>query len=353
MIFGKKNSNLMHEKNISHGSSINEKSLKEIVKKHIKYVKSTSPNVHCLTNVVTMQDVANMLLAAGGSAIMAQDIKEMEDITKISSATLINMGVPSDDKIAAYIVAGKTANSIGHPVIFDPVGVGASEYRKKCARNILENVRPDIIRCNQEEAEVLLGFKDTGDDLTNFGKNEIPQYDFSHNERDVLESTKNGELISNGVESSIKLTEAEQEKVAIGLAKKYDAVAFISGSLDVISDGENILKIAGGDARMRKVSGTGCMLSALCTLFAAGEYKSEIKSDNESESKITERKIIEGKKEIEKQENKAKKYFYAAYSAGKVWKSVANNTGAWIDIKGRGIGMYHCMMFDELEKIMG
>lgn len=318
MIFRKKNSGLKHEKNIKNDNVVSDKFLRETVKKHIEYVKSTSPNVHCLTNVVTMQDVANMLLAAGGSAIMAQDIKEMEDITKISSATLINMGVPSDEKIAAYIEAGKAANKLGHPVIFDPVGVGASEYRKKCAGNILENVRPDIIRCNQEEAEVLLGFDNS--DNTESGTAE--------NNR---ENTS-----SNGVESSIKLTGAEQEKTAIGLAKKYDTVAFISGSLDVISDGEHILKKDGGDARMRKVSGTGCMLSALCALFAAGEYMSLSISENE----------------IEKKENKAKKYLYAAYSAGKVWKNVASNTGAWLDIKGRGIGMYHCMMFDELEKVM-
>lgn len=276
----------------------------DIVKKYIGYIKNTAPNVHCLTNVVTMQDVANMLLAAGGSAIMAQDIKEVDEITQITSATLLNMGVPSDEKIAAYIAAGKTANRLGHPVVFDPVGVGASKYRKNCANEILTNVTPDIIRCNQEEAKVLLGL--------------------------------NSEIVSNGVESSIKLTESEQEKTAIALANKFDTIAFISGRLDTISDGNIVLKIDGGDSRMRRVSGTGCMLSALCALCAAGEYMSLSISENE----------------IEKKENKAKKYLYAAYSAGKVWKNVASNTGAWLDIKGRGIGMYHCMMFDELEKVM-
>ena len=117
----------------------------DIVKKYIGYIKNTAPNVHCLTNVVTMQDVANMLLAAGGSAIMAQDIKEVDEITQITSATLLNMGVPSDEKIAAYIAAGKTANRLGHPVVFDPVGVGASKYRKNCANEILTNVTPDIV----------------------------------------------------------------------------------------------------------------------------------------------------------------------------------------------------------------
>lgn len=288
MIISRKNSKTKYEKND--------------VRKYIGYIKNTAPNVHCLTNVVTMQDVANMLLAAGGSAIMAQDINEVEEITQISSATLLNMGVPSDEKIAAYIKAGKYANKLGHPVIFDPVGVGASNYRKKCANEILTNVTPDIIRCNQEEAKILLGFLNVGDD------GEI-----------------NSEIKSNGVESSLKLSENEQEKVAMALAYKYDTVAFISGSLDIISDGKDVLKIDGGDSRMRKVSGTGCMLSALCALFAAGMYVTETDVNS---------------------------YVYAAYSAGKVWKETAKNTGISTDIEGGGIGTYHCLLFDELEKIM-
>lgn len=280
----------------------------DIVKKYIGYVKSTSPNVHCLTNVVTMQDVANMLLVSGGSAIMAQDKKEMEEITQISSATLINMGVPSDEKIAAYIVAGKTANRLGHPVVFDPVGVGASKYRKSCAEEILKNVNPDIIRCNQEEAKVLLGL--------------------------------NREIVSNGVESSIKLTESEHEKTAIALANKFDTIAFISGSLDTISDGNIVLKIDGGDSRMRRVSGTGCMLSAMCALFAAGVYAASETEKNVSYVADDENSIIN------------EKYFYAAYSAGKVWKETAKSTGVLADINGEGIGTYHSMLFDELEKMM-
>lgn len=280
----------------------------DIVKKYIGYIKNTAPNVHCLTNVVTMLDVANMLLAAGGSAIMAQDIKEVEEITQITSATLLNMGVPSDEKIAAYIKAGKYANELGHPVIFDPVGVGASNYRKNCAEEILKNVNPDIIRCNQEEAKVLLGL--------------------------------NSEIVSNGVESSIKLTEREQEKTAIAIANKFDTIAFISGSLDTISDGNIVLKIDGGDSRMRRVSGTGCMLSALCALFAAGVY-----AVSEIEKKAS---------NIEDNENSNfnEKYFYAAYSAGKVWKDTAKSTGVLADINGEGIGTYRSMLFDELEKMM-
>ena len=171
---------------IKSGVIKSKRALENIVNENIGYIKSTAPNVHCLTNVVTMQDVANMLLAAGGSAIMAQDIKEMEEITQITSATLLNMGVPSDEKIAAYIAAGKCANKLGHPVIFDPVGVGASNYRKKCANDILANVYPDIIRCNHEEAKVLLEFKNFGREAKNlfdFEKLNIEEADFSNKER--------------------------------------------------------------------------------------------------------------------------------------------------------------------------
>ena len=85
--------------------------------------------VHCLTNPVTMQSVANVLLAAGGSAVMAQDEQEVEEITAICQATLLNTGVPDERKIRSCILAGKCANRLGHPVVLDPVGAGASKFR--------------------------------------------------------------------------------------------------------------------------------------------------------------------------------------------------------------------------------
>ena len=112
MIFGKKSNDLKGEKSILDGSAISDRQLKAIVKKYIGYVKSTSPNVHCLTNVVTMQDVANMLLVSGGSAIMAQDKKEMEEIVKIcqkagktSKVIFENCYLTDDEKIKAAEIA--------------------------------------------------------------------------------------------------------------------------------------------------------------------------------------------------------------------------------------------------------
>ena len=89
------------------------------------------PRIHCLTNPVTMRDVANILLAADGSAVMARDPDEVEEITSICHGTLLNTGVPDEKIIRACILAGKKANQLGHPVILDPVGAGASTFRRK------------------------------------------------------------------------------------------------------------------------------------------------------------------------------------------------------------------------------
>lgn len=122
-------------------------------------MRQRTPKVHCLTNPVTMQDVANVLLAAGGSAVMAQDAAEVEEITALCDATLLNTGVPSLEKFRACTLAGVRANGLGHPVVLDPVGAGASAFRRSQLGALLEQVRPTIIRCNQEEAAALLGLR--------------------------------------------------------------------------------------------------------------------------------------------------------------------------------------------------
>ena len=116
------------------------------------------PKIHCLTNPVTMNDVANILLAAGGSAVMAQDEQEAAEITTFCQGTLLNTGVPDEAKIRACILAGKRANQLGHPVVLDPVGVGGSSFRRRELRKLLDHVHPAVVRCNQEEAAVLCSF---------------------------------------------------------------------------------------------------------------------------------------------------------------------------------------------------
>lgn len=247
-------------------------------------LQKAAPKVHCLTNPVSMQDVANVLLAAGGSAIMAQDPEEVQEITALCRATLLNTGVPDREKFRACALAGKRANELGRPVVLDPVGAGASRFRKKNIELLLKEVHPAVIRCNQEEAYTLL-----------------------HMEHEI----------SGGVESAVSVGQEEQEKLAVRLARAYGCTAFISGGTDVISDGEQFRILSGGERRMARLTGSGCMLSALCALFCGAGLKP----------------------------------YEAACSAGAVWKESSRIAGERADRTGGGIGSFHMYLLDALEQL--
>lgn len=251
-------------------------------------IRRKAPKIHCLTNPVTMQDVANLLLAAGGSAVMGQDEKEVAEITSFCQGTLLNTGVPDDAKINACILAGKKANALGHPVVLDPVGVGASIFRQDALRKLLGQVHPDLIRCNQEEAAVLCSL---------FSDSTSPH---SH----------------GGVESALHLTEADVCSTATQTAKLFRTTVLITGAEDVVSDGENTQLLTGGDSRICHITGGGCMLSALCTLFLCATASP----------------------------------FDAACAAGTLWREVAYCAGQQTDAVHGGIGTFHTQLFDVLER---
>lgn len=204
-------------------------------------IRRKAPKIHCLTNPVTMQDVANLLLAAGGSAVMGQNEKEVAEITGFCQGTLLNTGVPDEAKINACILAGKKANELKHPVVLDPVGIGASTFRQKAIKNLLAQVHPDLIRCNQEEAAVLCAL---------FSDSVTPG---SH----------------GGVESALHLTESDVCPTAKQTANLFQTTVLITGAMDVVSDGENTQFLTGGDSRICRITGGGCMLSALALYSCA------------------------------------------------------------------------------------
>lgn len=137
-------------------------------------VAETHLLVHCITNYVTVNDCANVLLAAGASPIMADDIAEVEDITSLCSALVINIGTLNERTVRSMVAAGRKANSLGRPVVFDPVGVGASALRNETAARLLREVRFSVIRGNMSEMKALAGTgnttrgvdADTGDVVT-------------------------------------------------------------------------------------------------------------------------------------------------------------------------------------------
>lgn len=201
-------------------------------------VRAKCPLIHNMTNYVTVNDCANALLAIGASPIMADDIREAGDIAAIAAALVINIGTLNERTIASMLEAGKRANEAGVPVIFDPVGAGASALRSETTRKILETVKIAIIRGNLSEVSFTAGL----------------------------------EVSTKGVDSAIEDAGNDAEAVGRAAAKRFRCVAAITGAVDVITDGTRVVKIHNGHAMLSKVTGTGCMTSALTGAFAgAGE----------------------------------------------------------------------------------
>ena len=118
-------------------------------------VKRQRPLVHCVSNIVTANDCANLALAVGASPMMAQAPEEMADITAISDATVLNTGTPDEEKFRACLLCGQAAEPLGRPVVLDPVGVGASPWRLERTEALLNSFRPTLLRVNLGEARAL------------------------------------------------------------------------------------------------------------------------------------------------------------------------------------------------------
>lgn len=199
----------------------------------LERTRRNTPMVHCMVNLVTANDCANLALACGASPIMAEDLEEMEQVVSACDGLVLNLGTPSPRKIQALLLAGKTAKTQGKPIVFDPVGAGCSDFRRNAAGKILSQVQPDIIRGNASEIRTLL----------------------------------QGTMAHRGVDAD-KVAEAPME-LAIALALKTGAVVVISGDVDVVTDGRISYRVHNGHPMMRSVTGTGCQMSVLIGAYAA------------------------------------------------------------------------------------
>lgn len=201
-------------------------------------VKEKKPLVHHITNYVTVNDCANITLCAGGLPVMAHSEDEVEDMVKISNALVLNMGTPDSFQVSSMIKAGRMANNLGIPVVFDPVGVGATPYRTGIARKILEQVKVAVIKGNKGEISVLAG--------------------------------AGGEV--RGVESVGEYSGID--RAARELARCYDGVVIVTGAEDIVTDGERLVRVKNGHPMMGRVVGTGCMGASVVGVFvgACEEY---------------------------------------------------------------------------------
>ncbi len=198
-------------------------------------VRAQRPLVHCVSNLVTANDCANLALAVGASPIMAQAPEEAEAITAASAATVLNTGTPDAAKFSACHRWVQEAARFHQPLVLDPVGVGASPWRLQQVQSLLRLCAPSILRVNLGEAQALL-------------------------RQDSREQ---------GVDSPGTAGLDERIQAARAAARCHGTVVLLTGQEDVISDGEQVVLSSGGSSQMARLTGTGCMLSVLCGVFAA------------------------------------------------------------------------------------
>jgi len=209
-----------------------------MLKEMLENVRKNIPLVHNITNYVTVNDCANILLACGGSPIMADDIDDAVDITAICGGLNINIGTLNNLIIPAILAAGKKANELSHPVVLDPVGAGASKLRTETAKKLLNDVKFSVIKGNISEIKTLA-----------LGNGTTKGVD-----ADIADAVTDETL-------------PEVLKFAKSFAKSTGAVIAITGAIDIITDGNKAAAIKNGVPMMSKITGTGCMLSALTVAY--------------------------------------------------------------------------------------
>jgi hydroxyethylthiazole kinase len=198
-------------------------------------IREQKPLVHQITNYVVMNETANATLALGALPVRAHAGEEVEEMTRLASSLVLNIGTLSGHWVEAMLLAGGAATARRIPVVLDPVGVGATEYRTATARRILDLVGVTVLRGNAGEVATLVG---------------------------ADAEVRGVESIAAGVDA------AELAREAAG---RFGLVASVTGPVDHVSDGERVLAVANGHALLSTVTGTGCMSSALTGCFLAAK----------------------------------------------------------------------------------
>jgi hydroxyethylthiazole kinase len=201
----------------------------------LRELRERKPLVHQITNYVVMNETANATLAIGALPVMAHAPQEVEEMVGLASALVLNIGTLSEHWIEAMLIAGRAASARGIPVVLDPVGAGATEYRTETARRILDQVEVTVLRGNAGEVATLVG----------------------------------AEAEVRGVESIA--SGREPAELAREAGRQLALVVSVTGPVDHVSDGEHMLAVANGHPLLASVTGTGCISSALTGCFLAAQ----------------------------------------------------------------------------------
>ena len=209
-----------------------------MLKEMMENVRNKTPLIHNITNYVTVNDCANILLACGGSPIMADDSNEAEEITTICGGLNINIGTLNKNTIPSMILAGKKANELSHPVILDPVGAGASALRTNTANDLLKEIKFSVIKGNISEIKTLYMGSGTTKGV----------------DADIADK-----VTDENIDDSVEFIK--------GFSAETGAIIIVTGEIDIIANEEKAYIVRNGHSMMSNITGTGCMLSAMTAAY--------------------------------------------------------------------------------------
>ena len=198
-------------------------------------VRERRPLVHNITNYVVMNETANAILALGALPVMAHAEEEVAEMVGLAGALVLNIGTLSERWIEAMLIAGRTANERGVPVVLDPVGAGATSYRTQTAQRLLDELDVAVLRGNAGEVATLVG---------------------------VEAEVRGVESVDAG---------GDPAELAAAAARTLGLVAAVTGPVDHVSDGERGAAVANGHELLASITGTGCMSTAITGCFLAGK----------------------------------------------------------------------------------
>ena len=195
----------------------------------------TKPLIHCITNPISINQCANAVLAVGAKPIMAEHPKEALEITKTADALMLNIGNITDARMETMPISLKEAAKKNIPVVLDIVGLACSSLRKSFVKELLREAIPTVIKGNYSEIFAMY----------------------------------NEEYYSSGVDADSSLSAENAKKAAVFLADRYNTIILATGQKDIITDGKRLVYINNGTEQLSSVTGTGCMLGALCASYLA------------------------------------------------------------------------------------
>jgi hydroxyethylthiazole kinase len=209
-------------------------SLKKAVAEAFDRIRRERPMIHQITNYVVMNQTANATIHVGASPVMAHAPEEVEQMVSVANALVINAGTLSEPWVRGMNLAGKRANEKGVPIVFDPVGVGATTYRTEAIIKMLNSLDIAILKGNSGE----------------------------------IGQINNEEVLVRGVDSLTGAVNPSDTVRQLAQKRNKTTVVALSGPTDYVSDGDRVVMVKNQCDRLNQLTGMGCTVAALMACFA-------------------------------------------------------------------------------------